>query len=77
LNDVFKPTTQKYLQNYTMTIFSQWGTILFESNSPDIGWDGNTINGSPAQSGTYIFQIKYNDSISRPTLKQGIVTLIR
>jgi gliding motility-associated-like protein len=77
LNDVFKPTTQKYLQNYTLTIFSQWGTILFESNSPDIGWDGNTINGSPAQSGTYIFQIKYNDSISRPTLKQGIVTLIR
>ncbi len=77
LNDIFRPTVKKFLANYKMTIFSQWGTIVFESNSLDKGWDGTDSQGIAAISGTYIYQILFNDSISRPVTKQGIVTLIR
>lgn len=77
LNDVFKPVSSRFLTNYKMTIFSQWGTVIFESIDATVGWDGVTSSGVPAQSGTYVFQVEYNDSISRPIVQRGIVTLIR
>lgn len=77
LNDVFRPTTSKFLTNYKMTIFSQWGTVVFESVNAETGWDGSGLSGTFAPSGVYAFQIDYYDSIGRPTVKQGIVTLIR
>ena len=77
LNEVFRPTSNRFLGNYKMTIFSQWGTVVFESSSPEVGWGGESSTGILAPSGTYAFQINYNDSSGRPTIKQGIVTLIR
>jgi hypothetical protein len=60
-----------------MTIFSQWGTVIFETTDSNKGWNGETESGILAPTGVYAFQINYFSSIGRPTVKQGIVTLIK
>jgi gliding motility-associated-like protein len=77
LNDVFRPTSTRFLSSYKMTIFSQWGTVIFETTDSNKGWNGETESGVLAPTGVYAFQINYFSSIGRPTVKQGIVTLIK
>lgn len=60
---------------FSMSIFNQWGELLFQSNNPSQGWDGNR-NGLPAHTGTYVYLVelttdKGNEQIS------GHVTLLR
>ena len=57
LNDMFKPTLINY-QDYTMAIYNRWGEVLFESNKPEIGWDG-TYNGKVVPNGVYLYSIRF------------------
>ena len=63
-------------EGYYFGIFSRWGIKVFETNSPNIGWDG-TVNGVPAPLGTYIYILKYKDSGGTPYDRKGSVTLLR
>jgi len=56
LNEVFYPAG---LFRFTsMTIFNEYGTVLFESFEPGVGWDG-TYMGEVCQQGTYYFMLRY------------------
>jgi len=56
LNDVFK-SSECYMERYHMQIFNRWGTMVFETNDYDIGWDG-TANGSELPGGVYVYRIQ-------------------
>ena len=68
-NEKFKPvfTSGFNPQDYTLMIFNRWGEIIFESNHPEVGWDGTYGADSEeiVKDGTYIWKIefktKYND----------------
>ncbi|MFA5417397.1 MAG: gliding motility-associated C-terminal domain-containing protein, partial [Bacteroidales bacterium] len=74
-NDVFeiKGTGIKTLQ---IQIYSRWGELIFESNDMLKQWDG-TINGNPAPTGTYVYQISYTSMINLSYSYKGTVTLVR
>ncbi len=76
LNDVFRLTTLKYQKLVTFAVFNRWGQKVFETNDPNVGWDG-TFNGTPQDIGVYdyIIIIARPDGTNR-TYK-GNVTLIR
>lgn len=44
--------------DYTMMIFNRWGQIVFETRDVNVGWNG-TLNGIPAQDGTYTYRIEF------------------
>ena len=59
-------------------IFNRNGEIIFYTNSPDQGWDGN-VKGKPAPEGVYVWKISYA-RVGTPEemmLKTGTVTLVR
>ena len=68
-NEKFKPvfTSGFNPQDYTLMIFNRWGEIIFESNHPEVGWDGTYGADSEeiVKDGTYVWKIefktKYND----------------
>ena len=80
LNDVFLPVTNRTtLSPYLLQIYNRWGTLIFTSMDPLIGWDG-TYNNTPCETGTYSFLLKYSKeaTISSPIfVKRGHVTLLR
>ncbi|HPE86392.1 MAG: gliding motility-associated C-terminal domain-containing protein [Bacteroidales bacterium] len=57
LNDLFFPyVPDQGFQGYRLLIFNRYGELVFESLSPDEGWDG-TNKGIPCPGGVYIYRV--------------------
>jgi len=39
-NDIFRPFPYTSVERVQMTIFNRWGNIVYETEDPDINWDG-------------------------------------
>lgn len=77
LNTVFLP----YFQNietdgYNLKITNRWGEILYQSNDPLIGWDGN-YQGKPCPMGAYVYLIQAYGKDGKLINKSGIINLLR
>ncbi|MFH2142459.1 MAG: gliding motility-associated C-terminal domain-containing protein [Bacteroidota bacterium] len=40
LNDIYKPGPYRFVQKVDMKIYDRWGVLIFETEDPDINWDG-------------------------------------
>jgi gliding motility-associated-like protein len=77
LNDYFKPVTlPEKISSFSMYIYDRWGKQVFFTNDVKQGWDG-TINGNPAQVGSYAYVLKYGNPSGAQREKRGMVTLVR
>ncbi|MHC1775299.1 MAG: gliding motility-associated C-terminal domain-containing protein [Lentimicrobium sp.] len=81
LNDVFKPVLGDILPTkYLLQVFDRWGTIVFETSNPDLGWDG-TYKGQPAERGIYSYKVEFeipeyiSNSLDNPL--RGMIVLLR
>lgn len=76
-NDVFLPLGVRYVKNMKIEIWNRWGQLVFSSDDPTKGWDGN-YQGSPAQTGVYAYVVNYvtTAEVEEKVIK-GNVTLIR
>jgi gliding motility-associated-like protein len=75
LNDTFKPLI-KYVLQYRLQIFNQWGNIVFETNDINTAWDGSN-GGFYMASGVYVSQITYRDGNGVQHLLTNPLTLLR
>ena len=56
INDVFKPVTDpNKIKKYEMTLFNEWGELIFKTDLIDQGWDG--ISQSSSSNNIYIYKI--------------------
>lgn len=77
INDVFFPKGVNINEaNYQLRIFNRWGSLIFESLSKDIGWDG-TYRGIPVQIDTYVWVIQYRDANNKSKQRIGHVNVLR
>ncbi len=81
LNDNLRVWGKRFV-NLTVEVYNQWGTVIFSkkiaADNESVTWNGETENGNPAPSGTYIVQINYFDVVtSRPHTEQKVVMIIR
>ncbi|MEN8228763.1 MAG: gliding motility-associated C-terminal domain-containing protein [Bacteroidota bacterium] len=40
INDIYRPLRTSYIERVDMKIFNRWGLQVFETEDPDINWDG-------------------------------------
>lgn len=83
LNDIWKPSAVSIynavgnaILNFNAKIYDRWGTILWESNDVNAGWDG-TYQGRKVQVDTYIYLINADGIDGRSIHLKGNVTVIR
>ncbi len=75
-NRTFKPIFVGFTpENYQLRVFNRWGLLIFTSEDPDQGWDGN-MDGRPASPGVYSYLLQYLAPGGKPTEKKGVVTLV-
>ncbi len=77
-NVEFRPifTYVETIKTYKMEIFDRWGSKIFETTDPLLGWDGR--KGSQAMpQGTYTFLIKADQSNGHTFAERGVVMLVR
>lgn len=63
-------------KGYKMLIFNRWGEVIFESESPENGWEGTMKNGRNAPAGIYSWVLQYFDFLGNKHNQTGTVTLI-
>lgn len=74
-NDVFHPVFVG-VETYTLSIFNRWGELIFESNDPNIGWDGY-YRGKLCKQDVYVWKAKGKFINGQSFFKAGDVTLLR
>ncbi len=57
LNEVFLPVSNCKITNYQLIILNRWGVKIFESNNPNIGWNGK-LNEILQSNDVYVYQIQ-------------------
>jgi len=80
-NDFFRPFPYTSVERVEMRIFNRWGNLVFETEDPDINWDGrNQFNGTDCAQGTYLYVCEVYEitlrGIQRRSLR-GSITLLR
>lgn len=63
-------------EGFQLLVFNRWGEMIFESNSPETGWDGRVKNGNFAPPGVYTWVVNYLDFRDKTHRQQGTVTLL-
>ena len=70
-NDVIKPVLNG-IETYQIKIFDRWGKIVFSSNDPYEGWDGNGVS-----EGVYNYVATLTDLTDSPYQFSGSILLLR
>lgn len=72
-NRIFKPVMKAIrTDNYNFKIFNRVGSIVFETNNPENGWDG--IEFEP---GLFVWMVKYTDIQGYSYTTNGTVMLVK
>ena len=78
-NETFFPKSDQEFAEYGFWIYNRWGSVVFKTNQPNVGWDGK-INGQDAAVGNYVWRISYVTSFQKFGVrveKTGDLTLLR
>ncbi len=77
VNNVFKPVISfGDVSTYRLYIYDRWGSLIFETNDIEQGWDGN-INGKPAPLGMYVYRVEIANFTGDMYNRKGSFTLVR
>jgi len=76
LNDFFSVVVRGPVAVEAYRIYNRWGEIVFESNSPESGWDG-TYRGNAQETGTYVFHFLGLDPNGMGIERHGTLHLVR
>jgi gliding motility-associated-like protein len=64
-------------KEFTLRVYNRFGQLLFVTNDPLQGWDGN-FKGKGADAGSYVWQLSYIDPWSfKRVFENGTSILIR
>lgn len=78
-NDVFQASgVFSGIQNYSMTIWNRWGEMIFETDNPEVAWNGRKNNiAQMSNPGVYLYLVKFKGPRGEAFEYKGFATLIR
>jgi len=80
-NDILVPFPYTSVERIDIKIFNRWGNLLFETENPDIEWDGrNQNNNAECSEGTYFYICEVQEITlqgTRQRVIRGSITLLR
>lgn len=81
-NEIFKPFPYRFIDRIELKIFNRWGGLVYETNNPDINWDGTNLEGKDLKEGVYfyvcrVFETRVTGVIEQAELLEGPIHLIR
>jgi gliding motility-associated-like protein len=79
LNDEFglRGFNTDRMQEFHFEITNRWGEIIYSVDDVNQHWNGKTIHGNDAMSGTYLWSIRLKDELGKLSREIGEVTLLR
>lgn len=82
-NDTFRPFPFCFIDRIDLKIFNRWGQLVFESDDPNINWNGRNFSGSELAEGVYYYSCQVfeqrvdNNPIINSFQISGYIELLR
>lgn len=79
INDEFRGFPGCEISNYQIFVYDRWGNLVFENDTPQIGWDGE-IDGKKSSQSSFTYRIEFDYESDEELLHQtrrGSVILVR
>ncbi len=81
-NDLFIPYPYCFVESINIKIYNRWGELVFETNDPDINWNGRNFNDDELAEGVYhytceVFEQRVAGVVLNPEILRGYIHLIR
>ena len=81
-NERFIPYPYRFVESVDFQVFNKWGNLVFETNDPDLNWDGKNLNGKDLNEGVYYYSCRVFESRvvgvrQNPDILKGWIELIR
>lgn len=78
-NDIFKPKGNFFgVENYSLLIYNRWGQKVFETEEPNVGWNGKLNNvGNDSPTGVYVYKLNYIGPRNKIVSEEGFATIVR
>jgi hypothetical protein len=64
------------VEDYQLLIYNRWGELVFESDDPEMPWDGTVGKGELGEIGSYVWILHYVDYSGIKQTKKGSVSII-
>ncbi len=79
LNDEYRGVgVTDFIKDFSMRIYSRWGDLVFETDSPREGWNGRKFNsGGDLPAGVYVCIVEYSGARGERKVLKEFATLIR
>lgn len=81
-NDLFIPRKNKFVSRVDFQVLNQWGNKVFQTEDPELNWNGTTDSGDLLNQGTYYYTCRIFDFSNEGDIKQvdfinGYIELLR
>ena len=82
-NDLFRPFPFCFIDRVEFQVFNRWGQLIFESNDPDLNWNGRNLQGQELAEGVYYYNCRVyeqrvtNNNITNSLQLSGYIELLR
>lgn len=81
-NDLFIPYPYCFIERVSFKVFNRWGQLIFETEDPDLNWDGTNLQGDAVSEGVYyyscqVFEQRVGGVTPNPNLLSGWIELVR
>ena len=54
-HDTFKPRNNRFIESINLEVYNRWGQLVFETNNPEIDWNGTNFKGKDLADGVYYY----------------------
>ncbi len=80
-NDIFIPRLNRFIDRVDFKVFNRWGQKVFETQDPELNWNGENMSGKELSEGTYFYTCVVFESrvsgVEIGDLLRGSIQLIR
>ena len=81
-NDLFIPYPYRFIERVDFKVFNRWGNLVFETDNPDLLWNGQSADGKDVAEGVYfytctVYERRVEGVVPSATELSGFIQLIR
>lgn len=81
-NDIFIPIVNRFIAQVEFKVYNVWGNLVYETNNPELNWNGQDQSGTDLAEGTYyytctVFETRNEGIIPQQSALNGYIELIR
>ena len=72
-NELFIPLENRFVFSIDLKVYNRWGNLVFQTDDPNINWNGTMDNGTEVDEGTYFYVCAVFEQTNEGVVRQSLL----